>query len=194
MTLPNLYRMDFLDDPAAFHGSRLIISCATKDVSSNEHINPQILMIKDLFPIYTFTLILLDITLACIISSCACIVLLSEVSSSSHVDFNIARQRRPLASEPSTLPCLTASYHEIYHFLSYALTLASPNLSHMDFLDDPAAIHGSRLIIPCATQDASSNEHINPEISSNNHFKRIYNFTMTLLTFTLACIYLLVPV
>ena len=56
--------MDFLDDPAAIHGSRLTISDATQDESSNEHSNPDILMIKDLFPIYSFGLVLLAITLA----------------------------------------------------------------------------------------------------------------------------------
>ena len=77
------------------------------------------------------------------------------------MEFNIARQRRPLASEPSVLPCLTASNHEIHHFDE---TLYHLNLSHMDFLDDPAAIYGSRLTISDATQDASSNEYIDPEI------------------------------
>ena len=38
------------------------------------------------------------------------------------------------------------------------------NLSHMDFLDDPAAIHGSRLTISRFTKDESPNEHIDPEI------------------------------
>ena len=55
-----------------------------------------------------------------------------------------------------------------------------PNLSHMDFLDDPAAIHGSRLTISSATQDERSNEHSNPEISSNNHPKFTYSFTLIL--------------
>ena len=58
----------------------------------------------------------------------------------------IARQRRPLASRPCILPCLTASIREIYYFLSYSLTLTPPNLSRMDFLAGPAAINGSRLI------------------------------------------------
>ena len=35
-------------------------------------------------------------------------------SSASHVLFIIARQRGPLGSETSILPCLTASNHEIY--------------------------------------------------------------------------------
>ena len=156
--------MDFLDDPAAIHGSRLIISRFTKDESSNEFVNPEILANNHLKFIYSFALILLTITLADIISSCACIVLLSEASSSSHVEFNIARQRGPLASEPSILPCLTASNHEIYHFHHIDKTLVSPNLCHMDFLDDPAAIHGSRLIISRSTKDLISNEYINPEI------------------------------
>ena len=112
----NLSHMDFLDDPAAIHGSSLIISCTTKDASSNEYIDPEIWSNNHLKRIYSFTLILLAITLANIISSCACIVLLSEASSSSHVEFNIARQRRPLASETSMLPYLTASNHEIHHF------------------------------------------------------------------------------
>ena len=147
---------------------------------------------------YSFGLVLLAITLANIISSCACIVLLSEANSSSHVEFNIARQRGPLASESSILHCLTASNHEIYHSHHIDETLISPNLSHMDFLDDPAAIYGSRLMYSCATKEVSSNEHINPEIWSNNHPKRIYSFGLVLLNITLtniisscACIVLL---
>ena len=64
----------------------------------------------------------------------------------------------------------------------------------MDFMDDPAAIHGSRLIIPDATKNESSNEHINPEISANSHLERTYSFGLILLAITLADIYLLVPV
>ena len=50
----------------------------------------------------------------------------------------------------------------------------------MDFLDDPAAIQGSRLIISDATQDESSNEYIDLEILMRNHHKRIYSFTLIL--------------
>ena len=112
------------------------------------------------------------------ISSCACIVLLSEASSSSHVEFNIARQRRPLASETSILPCLTASDHEICQIGIMHHTLMPPNLSHMDFLDDPAAIHGCRLIISCTTKDAGPNEHMHPEILMINHHKFTYSFAL----------------
>ena len=42
---------------------------------------------------------------------------------------------------------------------------------HMDFLDDPATIHGCKLIISCTTQDASPKEHMHPEISMKNHQK-----------------------
>ena len=49
-------------------------------------------------------------------------------------------------------------------FLSSGLTLTSPNLSLMDFPDDPAAIPRSKVIISDTTQDESSNEHIDPEI------------------------------
>ena len=66
-------------------------------------------------------------------------------------------------------------------------TLMHFNLSHMDFLDDPAAIHGSKLITSNTRKDASSNELINPEISSNNHLKFIYSFGLILLAITLAC-------
>ena len=47
---------------------------------------------------------------------------------------------------------LKASDHEIYHFHHADEILKSPNLSHVDFLDDPAAIHGSRLIISRSTK------------------------------------------
>ena len=89
---------------------------------------------------------------------------------------NIARQRGPLGPETSTGPCLTASYHEIYHFYHHARHLGPPNLSHMDFLDVPAAIHGSKLMNSRTTQDASPNEHIYLEILMKNH--RIFTYSV----------------
>ena len=135
--------MDFPDDPAAIHGSRLIISCATQDAGPNELTNPEILMKNHHKYIHSFALILPAIFPATDISSCVCIVLLFETSSSSHVQYHIARQRGPLGPEPATGPCLTASDHEICHFASSAQSLMHLNISHMDFLDDPAAIYGS---------------------------------------------------
>ena len=73
--------------------------------------------------IYSFGLILPAIFPGTDISSCVCIVLLFETSSSSHVECLIARQRGPLCSETSTGPCLTASNHEIYHILHHARDL-----------------------------------------------------------------------
>ena len=79
-------------------------------------------------------------------------------------------------------------------FLSSGLIFASPRLSHMGFLDVPAAIHGSKLIISDTTQDESSNELINPEILMNNYHKRIYSFTLLLPAIFPDTLYLLVPV
>ena len=78
--------------------------------------------------------------------------------------------------------------------LSSVLTLYQPNLSHMDSLDAPAVIHGSRLIISNTTQDERSNELINPEILMNNHHKRTYSFTLILPAIFPDTLYLLVPV
>ena len=64
----------------------------------------------------------------------------------------------------------------------------------MDFLDDPAAIHGSRLTISRFTKDERPNELVNPEISSNNHLKRTYSFTMILPSFFPDTLISLVPV
>ena len=118
LNAPNLSHMDFLDDPAAIHGSRLIISCTTKDASSNELSNPEILMRNHHRNIFSFTGYLPAITPDTDISSCACIVLLSEASSSSHVEFNIARQRGPMSPETSKFACLTSSKHENMSILS----------------------------------------------------------------------------
>ncbi len=109
-----LSHMDFLDATAATHGCRLIISRATQDESPNEYINPEIWRNNHLRFTYSFGLILLAITLADIISSCACIVLLSEASSSSHVIL----QHCASTSETAIWPCLTASKHEICYILS----------------------------------------------------------------------------
>ena len=78
LTQLNLSNMDFLDDPAAIHGSRLIISCATQDASPNELMNPEILEINRHKKIYSFGLVLPAIFPVCVISSCVCIVLLVE--------------------------------------------------------------------------------------------------------------------
>ena len=133
--------MDFLDDPAAIYTCTLILSCATNNASSNEHMHPEILMKNHHNPIYSFTWYLPAIIPDHDISSCACIVLLSEASSSSHIELIIARHRGPLGPETVTGPCLTASDHEICHICIIPTTLSAFNLSHEDFLDDPAAIH-----------------------------------------------------
>ena len=154
-----------------------MFSCTTQDASPNEHIDPEIWTNNHPKRRYSFTLILLAIFPDTDISSCACIVLLSEASSSSHVEFNIARQRGPLGSEPAILLDLTASDHEICDICIMHDTLVQPTLSHMDFLDDPAAIQGCTLILSCTTHNASSNEHMHPEILMKNHPWLIYSFT-----------------
>ena len=114
------------------------------------------------------------------ISSCVCIVLLFETSSSSHVLYHIARQRGPLGHESCIWPCQTASNHEIYHVHHTHNSLSNLKLSHMDFLNDPAAIHGCRLIISRATQDEVPHEFTNPEILMKNHHKNIHSFALIL--------------
>ena len=93
---------------------------------------------------------------------------------------HITRQRGPLGPEASILAYRTASKHDICHFHHARLTLGSPNLSHMDFLDGPAAIHRCRLRIPCTTQDASPNELGNPEKMKNNHHRNTHTFALIL--------------
>ena len=110
---PNLSHFDFLDGPAAIQTCTLIISCATNNASSHELSNPEILMKKNHCRTYSFTWYLPAIIPDHDIYPCACIVLLSEASSSSHVEFNIARQRGPLGPELAILLNLTASDHEI---------------------------------------------------------------------------------
>ena len=63
--------------------------------------------------IHSFALILPAALPGCVISSCVCIVLIFETSSSSHVQCHIARQRGPLGPELAFGPCLAASNHEI---------------------------------------------------------------------------------
>ena len=111
LTYPNLAHMNFLDVPAAIHTCTLIISCTTNNASSNEHMHPEILMKNHNKNTYSFPWYLPAIMPDHDISSCACIVLLSEASSSSHVEFNIARQRGPLGPEPAILLDLTPSDH-----------------------------------------------------------------------------------
>ena len=120
---PNLSHMDFLDDPAAIHGCRLIISRAKQDASPNELMNPEILMKHHQISIYSFGWFWPAIFPACVISSCACMILLSEASSSSNVKLIIARQRETLGRDTSIWACLTASNHEIYHIFHHARDL-----------------------------------------------------------------------
>ena len=110
----NLSHMDFLDDPAAIHRCRLIISRAKQDASPNELMNPENSMKNHHQNTHSFALVLPAIFPDTDISSCVCIVLLFETSSSSHVQSIIPRQRGPLA-ETATRACLTASDHEICH-------------------------------------------------------------------------------
>ena len=116
----HLSYMDFLDDPAAIQWSRLIICCATQDERPNELTNPEILTINHTKYIHSFGLILPAIFPDRDISSCACIVLLFETSSSSHVESIIARQRGALSSDTVIWPCLTASKREICHNYHHA--------------------------------------------------------------------------
>ena len=110
--------MDFLDDPAAIHGCRLIISRSKQDEVQNELTNPEILMKNHHKYTHSFALMLPAIFPDTDISSCVCIVLLFETNSSSHVLHHITHQRRPLGHGTSIWPCLMSSNHEICHFLS----------------------------------------------------------------------------
>ena len=113
----NLSHMDFLDDPAAIHGCRLIISRSKQDEVQNKLTNPEIFMKTHHRNIHSFTWSWPDITPDTDISSCVCIVLLFETSSSSHVQYHIARQRRPLGHGTSIWACLMSSEHEICQIL-----------------------------------------------------------------------------
>ena len=122
----NLSHIDFLDDPAAIHWSRLIISCATQDAGPNELTNPEILMKTHHKYTHNFALIWLAIFPDTDISSCVCIVLLFETSSSSHVECHIARQRKPLGHGTSIWACLMSSEHEICQISIKWTDLVSP--------------------------------------------------------------------
>ena len=165
----NLSHMDFLDGLAVIHWSRLIIPRFTNSASPNEYKHPEILMKNHHKTTHSFTWYLPAFIPGGVISTCACIVLLSEASSSSHVILQHCASAQTLGSEGSTGPCQTSPNHEIRHDGKHALTLSTPNLSHMDFLDGPAAIHRSTTTYSCTTKAASPNELTNPEISMKNH-------------------------
>ena len=82
---PNFYHMEFPCGPASIHGSTTTYSCLTQAASPNEHINPEISMKDHQIYIYCFLGSGPAIFPASVISSHACIVFLSEASSSSHV-------------------------------------------------------------------------------------------------------------
>ena len=81
---PNLAHINFPDGPAAIQRSRTTISDTTKSPSPNEYKHPEISMKNHQIFIYSFLGSRPAIFPASIISSHACIVFLSEASSSSH--------------------------------------------------------------------------------------------------------------
>ena len=126
--------------------------------------------------IHSFGLILPAIFPDTVISSCACIVLLSEASSSSHVLFLIARQRDKFASERSKIRRLTSQKPKFCQICIIRGTLVHFNLSHMDFLEHRAATTTCTDPIPCTTNSASPNEYKYPEIWMKNRPNRIHSF------------------
>ena len=92
---PNLYHIDFLGHPAATKTCTDPISCTTNSAVQNELTNLEILMKNRPNRTYSFVGSWPAITPAEYYSSCACIVLLSEASSSSHVRCHCASARTP---------------------------------------------------------------------------------------------------
>ena len=84
----NFSRMDFLDCPLVTGLCRLTYSSTTKDASPNEYIDPELCTINRPKIIYSFLGSWPAVFPGCVISSHACIVLLSDASSSSHVLFS----------------------------------------------------------------------------------------------------------
>ena len=82
---PNLSHMDFPDGPAAFHRCRTTYSRTTKSPSPNELMDPEISMKNHQIFTHCFLGSGPAIFPDTDISSCACIVLLCETSSSSHL-------------------------------------------------------------------------------------------------------------
>ena len=80
----NLHHMDFPDGPAAIHWSRTTYSKPTKAASPNELINPKKYTINRPNPTHSFLGYWPAVFPGWVISSHACIVVLSETSSSSH--------------------------------------------------------------------------------------------------------------
>ena len=103
LTPLNLSHMDFLGRRAVTTTCTDPIPCTTNSASPNEHKYPEIWMKNPQNPRHSFPGSWPAIFLAEYYSSCACVVLLSEASSSSHVLFLIARQRGTFASERSKI-------------------------------------------------------------------------------------------
>ena len=119
-----------------------------------------------------------------LISSCACIILLCETSSSSHFYISIL-QHCASAQDPWALkgPRGLVKRPQMLKSIMMACMrdpLSHENLWHMNFPGDPAAFHGCRLIIPCGKQDAGPNELTNPEISMKNHPNFTHSFALIL--------------
>ena len=96
-----------------------------------------------------------------------------------HPDGNLETLR--VSADPWALKCpkILVKHPRMLKSATFActpVTLRHPNLSHMDFLDSPAAIHSSRTPISDATQSVSPNELMHPEKSKKNHHLFIYSF------------------
>ena len=141
LALPNLSHMDFLGHLAATTTCNDPISCTTHSAVPNQLSNLEILMKNNHKITYSFLGSRPAINPAEYYFSCACIVLLSEASSSSHVLHLIARQRGPLGPGGSIWPRQTCPNHEILQNHHHGKSLSHLVLSPVDFPDDPVAIH-----------------------------------------------------
>ena len=136
-----LSRMDFPDGPAAIHSNRTTCSGFTQSAGSNELINPENSLKNRHFFTYSFLGFGPAVFPDSVISSHACIVFLSEASSSSHVIFqHCASARTPALNGPRDLVKHPQKPKSIM-MRCMRETLLPPNHSDMDFPDGAAAIH-----------------------------------------------------
>ena len=173
---PNLFHMDFLCGPAAIHSSTTTYSRFTKDASPNELMHPEISMKNRHFSYIVFLGPGLQSSLPSNILLCLySIALLSKFFE----PYNLETLR--MSADPWALkgPKMLVKRPRIMKSIIFPCmltTLIPFNLGHMDFLDDPVAIHSSTTPYSRSTQDAGPNELINPKKSMKNHQIFTYSF------------------
>ena len=157
--------VEFLDGPATIHSSRTHIWCHTKRqpkrIDASREINEKNIRIVHI----VFSGPGLQSSLPSNIFSCLySIAVWSEFFEPCNLE-TLRVSADPLALKGPKILVKRPRIMKSIMFPCMLVALYQPNLSHMDFLDGPAAIHSSTTTYSRTTKSPSPNEYSDPEIS-----------------------------